>query len=490
VTRQFLLLSVLRFAKLGLALVSLIVYGRVFGVGLQMDAWVFASGVVAAAGMLTWGPVNEIARSRFLQQVGRDGFEQAARDATRLLRVTALGAAALSLVLWGCGPRLVAWLYAGIDAQGAALMLQLFALLLPALVLGQMLALTSAYLNCCGVIYTPEWVGIAAGLFSLFFVVIGAAPWGVHALVAAHYAGLTISLTGSWWLLHRQGFLGACWRPLIGPGVRDYLHFATPLYLSYGAGQANAVLERSLATSLGPGSVSSLNYSAQIKSTLQAVITSVLFSLAVPRLTRAVVEQDGKAFWPAWRDVQGVVTLFLLGVLPPMIAGASLIVQVLFGLQRLDVAQADIMVDLIRAYLLALVPVSLYLVHGSALLARQRGRIYAAWGVITQAMSIALLLALLPQLGIRAFPVALFVSHSIAAIAMAWAVGPSAAMWKDVAVSMLLLFGVTQTEQILFKWLQAHLHEPVVAMALGLAAHGAFVAVALAFKRSQVGGAT
>lgn len=486
--RQFLLLSVLRFAKLGLALMSLIVYGRVFGVGMEMDAWVFAFGVVMAAGMLAWGPVNEIARSRFLQQAEREGFDQAACHATRLLRVTALGSATLALALWVCGPIIVNWLYAGADEQGAALTLRFFLLLLPALVLGQMLALTSSYLNSCGVIYAPEWIGIGAGIFSLGCVVLGAAAWGIFALVAAHYAGLVISQIGSWWLLRRRGFLKASLRPVIDPGVRDYLHFASPLYLSYGAGQANIVLERSLATSLGPGTVSSLHYPAQIKSTLQAVITSVLFSLAVPRLTKSAGERNGDGFWSAWRDVQSIVTLFLLAVLPPVVAGAPLIVAVLFDRGRVDVAQADMMANLIRVYVLALVPVSLYLVHGTALLAQQRGRMYAAWGVGTQAMSVALLLVMLPQLGIKAFPVALFVSHSFAAVAMSWAVGPSVALWKDVFVSMLLLLTVIWSEHILFQWLLADGHELAATFALGLTAHGVFVAVLLVIQRRRVVG--
>ncbi len=488
VTRQFFMLSALRFAKLGIAVVSLIVYGRVFGVGLHMDAWVFASSIVMAVGMLAWGPVNEIARSHFLQQAKRNGFEQAARHATRLLGVTALGSVILALTLWASGQLLVDWLYAGNDAQSRALMLQLFVWLLPSLVIGQMLALTSAYLNCCGVIYAPEWIGIGAGLFSLSCIVLGAAPWGIHALVAAHYAGLVISQTVSWWLLYRLGFLRASLRPVIDPGVREYLYFSAPLYLSYAAGQTNAVLERSLATSLGSGTVSSLHYPAQIKSTLQAVITSVLFSLAVPRLTKAVGERSGEGFWPVLREVQRVNAIFLLAVLPPVLAGASLIVAVIFDLRRLDVIQADVLANLIRAYVLALVPVSLYLVHGAALLARQRGKMYAAWGVISQAMSVALLLALLPQLGILAFPIALFVSHSVASVAMARAIGPSASLWKDTGVLILLFFAVTWIEHSLFQWLLTSLYNPLAVLVLGFVAHGAFVVAALALKRSRLGG--
>ena len=160
VKRHFLQLATLRGMKLGLAVVSLILYGRLFGISLQMDAWVFASGVVAAAGMMTWGPVNEIARSRFLQQAARDGFIAAAQGATRLLRVTALGSALLAILLWFAGPWLLSILYVGArHGGGELLVLRVFALMLPSLVLTQLLALGCAYLNCCGIIYAPESSG-------------------------------------------------------------------------------------------------------------------------------------------------------------------------------------------------------------------------------------------------------------------------------------------------------------------------------------------
>jgi hypothetical protein len=109
--QQFLLLALLRLCKLGLSLSLLLVCARLFGVSLATDAWVFASGVVAALGLFVWGPVNEIARSRFLLQLGRDGFLDAAQAAAQLIRVTALGSVLLAFVLWFCAPWLLSWLY-------------------------------------------------------------------------------------------------------------------------------------------------------------------------------------------------------------------------------------------------------------------------------------------------------------------------------------------------------------------------------------------
>jgi peptidoglycan biosynthesis protein MviN/MurJ (putative lipid II flippase) len=480
------MLATLRAAKLGFAVMSLMLYGRLFGIGLRMDAWVFASSLVAAAGMMAWGPVNEIARSRFLQQVARDGFAAAAQGATRLLRVTALGSALMALLLWFAGPWLLSILYVGAQHGGGLLVLRVFALMLPSLVLSQILALGSAYLNCCAVIYAPEWIGVGAALVSLVSVYGLEPALGVYSLVVGYYLGLLLSVGSVLLLLMRRRFLGASWRPLAGPAVFDYLWFSAPLFLSYGAGQANGLLEKTLASSLGVGMVASVNYSSQIKATLQAVITSVLFSIAVPRLTQAA--NDGAAtpsFAVAWRDVQRVVVLFLVAVVPPLWGGANLIAVVLFGKGRVSVDQLALISGLIRSYLIALVPVSLYLVHGVALLAQQKSRSYAVWGVAAQLLSAAFSLALVSKLGAQAFPLALLLSHSLAAVAMARVVGPSRQLWVEFAgwLGMLTLYSVLI--RALAFWTHMRISSALPALMLVAVVHGAALGGAIWWYRAR-----
>jgi putative peptidoglycan lipid II flippase len=465
---------------------SLMLYGRLFGIGLQMDAWVFASGVVAAAAMMAWGPVNEIARSRFLQQAALDGVPLAEQGATRLLRVTAVGSALLALLLWFAGPWLLSVLYVGARNGGGLLVLRVFALMLPSLVLSQILALGGAYLNCCSVIYAPEWIGVGAALVSLASVYGLHASLGIYSLVVGYYLGLLLSVCWVLLLLMRRRFLGAPWRPLAGPAVSDYLKFSSPLYMSYGAGQANGLLEKALASSLGVGVVASVNYSAQIKATLQSVIMSVLFSIAVPRLTHAATGDPGApSFAVAWRDVQRVVVLFLVAVLPPLWGGANLIAIVLFGRGRVSAEQLDLIVGLIRFYLIALVPVALSLVHGVALLAQQKSRSYAVWSVVALLLSSAFSVVFLHALGAQAFPLALLLSYSLAAVAMARAVGPSRQLWIELLGWLGILAVASVLLRVLASWAQAKIGLALPALMLVAAVYGAVLASGFLWFRSR-----
>jgi peptidoglycan biosynthesis protein MviN/MurJ (putative lipid II flippase) len=482
--QQFLLLALLRLCKLGLSLALLLVCARLFGVSLATDAWVFASSVVGALGLFVWGPVNEIARSRFLLQLGRYGLVEAAQAAAQLMWVTALVSVLLACVLWFCAPWLLSWLYQSTGSEADRLVLRVFALMLPSIVLSQVLALGTAFLNCCDMIYEPEWIGVFAALSSFVCLFALGSDVGIYALVAAHYVGLLVAVLGVLLLLWRKRFLDGLFQPVSGAAVIDYLRFSLPLYASYGAGQANVMLEKSLASSMGIGMVSSLNYASQIKSTLQAVVSSVLFSLAVPKLSR-VLAMGGSTheFTLAWLEVQRVVALLLLLVLAPVWGGADLIVAVLFDVAHVNGDQMALVADLIRWYVVALVPVSLYLVHGCALLAQQRGRSYAVWGVASQALSVLICLFFFDVWGPKVFPLALLVSHGLAAVAMAATVGSSGLLWRDLLVWLVLLFVTCESALVFAQWIALQVAPGFVALLMLCFSYAALLLLCFAAYR-------
>jgi peptidoglycan biosynthesis protein MviN/MurJ (putative lipid II flippase) len=419
VKRQFLQLAALRFAKLGLTVAALLVYARTFGIGIQMDSWVFASGVAASVGVALWGPVNEIVRSRFVRQMAEVGESQARASATSLLVFSSSVSVLVCAVLLAGAPRIVDVLYAAGDPAGKALVLRLFVVMLPSIVVGQVIGLATAYMNCYDVIYTPEFLGIAAAVLNLGCVLLLTPQLGIHSLAVGYYLGAALSLAVVLRFLWARGFLRdvAALRTII-EDARGALLFAAPLFLSYGAGQLYLLLEKYLASLMGVGVMSSVNYASQIKSTLQAVLASVTFSLIVPRLTRAAAQPGGEAFARMLRDAQRMAMAFLLLVLPFLFGAADGLAALLFGTASTSPDSMHEVTLLIRLYAVALVPVVMYLVYGVALLAQQRGRAYAALGVVAQLLAAFLCLLLFRSVGAAVFPTALFVSHLVAALVM------------------------------------------------------------------------
>lgn len=417
--RQFLLLASLRFVKLSLTVVVLMVYARAFGIGFQMDSWVFASGVVASVGLALWGPVNEIVRSRFVRQVTDMGEDGARRSATSLLVFTSIASVLVCVVLFVGAPKIVEILYTASEPAASALVQQLFFLMLPSIVIGQALSLGTAYMNCYGVIYVPEYLGIATAVLNLTCVLVLTPLLGIYSLVCGYYLGATASLVVILRFLWSRGFLrGIAGARVVFRDARAVILFGAPLFLAYGAGQLNGLLEKYLASLMGAGVLSSINYAAQIKSTLQAALTSVMFSLIVPQLTHAASQRGGDVFKRLLAESQRLAMVFLLIVLPFVFGTADALAAILFGKGSTSASALQEIALLIRLYIAALVPVVLYLVYGVALLAQQKGRAYAALGVAAQLLSALICVALFQKLGPTVFPIALLLSHLTVAVLM------------------------------------------------------------------------
>lgn len=444
---QFLLLAALRFVKLALTVASLVIYGRTFGIGLQMDAWVFATGVAASVGLALWGPVNEIVRSRFVRMAADSG-EALARSAARSLLIFTTGASlVVCLVLLALAPHIVGVLYAASEPVTSSLVLTIFALMLPSIFVGQVVGLGGAYMNCYEIIYPPELMGVAAAALNVVCVLALSPHVGIYSLVWGYYLGAGASLVIVLRFLHTHGFWhrspGAS--PILADTRAAFL-FAAPLFLSYVAGQLNGLLEKYLASLMGVGVVSSVNYASQIKSTLQAVLTSVMFSLIVPKLTQAASQLESEGFSRMLIESQRVALLFLLAILPFVFGTADALAVLLFGKAAHAAGALQEITLLIRLYAVALVPVVLYLVYGMALLAQQKGGAYAALGVAVQVVSAALSVLLFRAMGAAIFPIALAVSALLASLLMLQRVdfcrrcrllGDAAALFAAMVVSAL-----------------------------------------------------
>ena len=165
-------------------------------------------------------------------------------------------------------------------------------------------------------------------------------------------------------------------------------------------------------------------------------------------------------------------------LVPPIFGTSELIAQLLFKIGNAATVQQTKVASLIYGYVAALLPVALYLVHGTALLARQRGQQYAVWGVASQFMSAIVSIALLAPYGAMAFPIALVVSHSMAAVFMASAVGPSLPIWKETGMALILLAAVSYIWTLLAQYAQAATGSALLGLVFVSAAHTALLGLA------------
>lgn len=416
--REFLVLAAVRCVKLTLNVVTLVLYGRLFGVGPEMDAWILASSIVAAAGMAIWGAVNETVRSRYVHEKEDRGETEANKTAVSLIVFTTGISVLLCLVLYFCTPAVIRYFSSDNELAPTAEVTHILVLLLPSLVLVQLLNLVVSYMNCYGVVYLPEFTGIAGALLNILCTILLATELGVHAIVWGYYAGLLVSTVVILNFLIAKGFFGSfVWSAKIIQSGFSAVAFALPLFLAYLIGQANVLYEKYLAGLMGVGVISSVNYASQIRFTLQAVLSSVLFSVVVPRLTLVATQRSGE-FKKILMNSQLATFIFILAVVPFVYGASDGLAAVILGSKSEGADAVDVVARLIRLYSLALLPICLYSLYAGALLSQQKGKVYGFLGAFAQLCSMGICAFMYKKLGAEVFPVALFFSHLFVSVLM------------------------------------------------------------------------
>ena len=189
-------------------------------------------------------------------------------------------------------------------------------------------------------------------------------------------------------------------------------------FFPYFISQFQTILEKNLANKLGYGIVSIVNYSSQFKSIIQAVFTSVLLTIMVPRLSLSFAKKDNVGFNYVFKENIQIVFISLSLIIPFLIGATEQIANILFNNGGIDASTINDIIYLIRLYSVSIISVMLYLIFGFSLLSQQQGVKYAIQGSIAQVITIIVNLLFYEKLGPSIFPVSLIISHLAVSIIM------------------------------------------------------------------------
>ncbi|MDR6789720.1 putative peptidoglycan lipid II flippase [Sphingomonas sp. BE138] len=412
--RDFVGLIGARGAKLIVGLATMFVYARMFGVSATYDAWIWSLGIVNAIGMMLFGPITETIRASYAATEHREGRESA-EQYLATIGIMMIGTATVMTIVASVLLPMVATDPNGdrtVHAQASTDFLRIMA---PSLILSQMVTVLTAHLNCQGRVYPPEIAGIVGGGAGVLFITLFPHLPAVWLLPGSYYIGLAAPLLirASFWIdLARSAALLD--RAVFRRHARGAMAFSLPLLLPYALGQASGLIERQYALWAGTGVLGVLSYALFARNTIQAVFTAALSAMAVPTLARAWSPDDRSAFREVARQwIHQCLLLLTLGSI--VLFGLSdLLTALLFG-NKIALSAQCMLGEMLRYYAVAMISVILYLLGGSMLLAAHKGKTYSILGAVASVLSILLLVAGFPVIGILAIPVALGISHAVAA---------------------------------------------------------------------------
>jgi putative peptidoglycan lipid II flippase len=341
----------------GAGLLRNAIIARRFGIGADLDAYYAAFKLpdllftIVAGGALATAFIPIFAD--FLADEDRAGGWRLASAVTNLVVLAVSGLAVLAAVL---APWLVRYLIApGFDASRQAETVAVMRLVLLSTVLFGVSAVQSSVLHGFKHFLLPAVAPVVYPLGVVAGAVWLSPMWGVRGLAAGAVMGAALHLAIKVPALLHYGFQ---WWPVLdlrAPAVRRVLLLMGPRVLDLGVFHLTLVASTNLASRLGPGSVSALEWGWDAMQLPETIIGTAFGLVAFPTLAELAARRDLAGL----RATLGETLRTVLALTVPAAAGLILLGQPLLRLlyQRgaFDAAATDAVYVALRLFALGLV---------------------------------------------------------------------------------------------------------------------------------------
>lgn len=411
-------LFLLRLLRMSLSMVTLIFSAKYFGVSIERDVWVLVTTFLATFGSAVWGPINETFRTKFIFLRENEGTNCAVTKTVSLIAFIVIITLIISVLILFFKNSIVAWLFMG-SGESVKLFTTLLAIMMPSMLINQVTFIGISILNAFDIYYIPEVIGALSSFLNLLIIVALASQIGIFALAISQYIAISLLFCTVLYYLNRLNLFH--WKNFFRINHKDFnifLMFSLPFFVPYFVGQCNAFAEKWLAGLLGEGYVSSLDYARQFTIVLQGVISSVLTTVMVPLLAKAYAQKNIKQYSDILKENVTVCFAILAFAIPILCGAAIPLCQFFFLRGTVSIDSLKIIITLMRMYSIAFIGVILYMIIGYALLASNKGKQYAFWGVAVQLFALMLNFILIHVSGIYVFPFSLGIAHFLGAVVM------------------------------------------------------------------------
>jgi putative peptidoglycan lipid II flippase len=413
------LLFLLRLIKMGISILTLSLSAKYFGVSIERDVWLLALNCIVVLDLAIWGPLNETFRAKFIFFREEFGEKEALIKTNALLLLTNIVTVILVTVILIWPQYIAAIIAPSYTGEKLSLLMFMIRVVAPSFLINQCTQIFISILNAYHSIYVPEIAGFFSGIVSLILVVLLAPIVGIFALAYAYYFSMLLLLVLLIIQLRaRKINLFSNIDKIRLKDSKPFLLFALPFFFPYFIGQIALIVEKSIASSMGAGTVSVIDYSRKFSDILLNVLSSVLSTMMIPVISLKFAQGDKKGFVTEFKQVYQLGFLLIICITTMFTACPEAFVNILYKKGSINAESLLNITQLTMLYSWAAVAIYLYTVIGMALLSSNNGKIYAFYGIIAQGLMIICNLSLYRLWGSDVFPISLFAAHLISAAFM------------------------------------------------------------------------
>ncbi len=414
VRRAALLTAGLALAGSTLGLVRDLAIAVVFGAGPDVDAFLVAQGLMNLVLGLITGALAKAAVPVMARAV------DAGRPAAGMASVrAALGLACLVLAVgagavWVGAGGVVALLAPGFDAPTAALAVELSRIVLIATVLITATNLLAGAGQALGRFGPSALQSVGFNLVMIAAAAVAGPVFGATALAWGFVLGSAVRLVLQ--LIPLRAARLPAWPTLRlrDEGLREMLRLVPALVVGSALSSVNTLVDRAVASTLGPGSVAAVNFAGRLSSTIDLLLVATLLAALYPRLAAAVTPARRAEL----RDLTARGVAVLAVVMVPIAAGMALaatpLVRLVYGYGAFDDTAVALTASAAGVFAVGIPVLAVREVAARTCYALGDGTVPVVSAAVGVAVNVVLDLVLAPVFGVAGIAAATVVSVAVA----------------------------------------------------------------------------
>lgn len=407
------LLFFLRIIKVFLSILNLTIAANYFGVSFDRDVWLLSLSTILVVDLAIWGPINETFRSKFITMKEEEGEEVALSKLNSLLFFCICVSILITGITIYSSETLAKLVAPGFNAVNSIKLSSMLIYVAPILLLNQLIQIGTSILNAYDIFFIPEIASFGSTLFNIILTILLAPTYGIYALLIAYYFGvfLLFGLILYNIIKINKDIIKNLFTSKPNASFLPFLIFAFPFFIPYFFGQVNVIIEKSLASDIFVGAISTLDYARKFSEMFNSVLSSVLTTMLIPVLAIHYNKKESASFVAEFEKIFRFGFFAIILMVSVFTITPQQFVNIVYP--TILPEKSVVIAELVTYYSWGAIAVFLYVISGIALMTHGRSKLYAIFGMIAQIMSIGINLAGYKHFGLFIFPFSFFFAHII-----------------------------------------------------------------------------
>ena len=330
-----------------------------FGSGLITDSYFIIYTVITIVTATLNSVFSTTLVPIFIKLEDSEGNNTKIQFMNNLLNITTCITAIIAVLIWIFAPYVIRIIASGFEGHVYSLTVQLVRIVIPMIVFVAVASVFTAYLQSKEYFNIPAATGVPLNTIYIIYLLLMATRYGIKgfmvAIILAQLSTVVFQLPTAF----KTGFKYKATVNLKDDNLKKLLLLTTPVVIGTTLQQINLAIDRSIASNLSAGSISSLSYASKLEELVIGVFIFSLLTVLFPILTH----ESGKENLEGFKRIMGNgITIVMLTTIPVTVAGIILarpIIEVLFQRGAFDQAATEKAAAAFVFYLLGLTGIGL-----------------------------------------------------------------------------------------------------------------------------------